>query len=319
MLNTEYWSKLKVGIDVDWVKTLPGRTATMKSRQNGVNVPKLFKERGFDHVRLRITEDVRTSMTLIEEIKAIVHECLAADLIPVISYQAEGFKDNPCSDDALRDVVAWWTQVNSAFDPSLEIGLNLIIETTGSLLRTNNARLNLCYLRCAEAIQVYSQNRILICGTNDISNPYELPNLSLPAPTNQSIAEWHMYAAGPSRITKNKLWTTGTDAEKKLITDRIDFARNWSVRTGIPTWVGAWMAADFNQDDDPKAYSTHVDGAPASANYTIEEQTSFAAFMVGTLRAAGIPFAVNSDTKFFDREANVFYESVKPVLDAILG
>ena len=32
------------------------------------------------------------------------------------------------------------------------------------------------------------------------------------------MAEWHFYASGPDKTNEKKLWTTGTDAEKKLIT-----------------------------------------------------------------------------------------------------
>ena len=42
-------------------------------------------------------------------------------------------------------------------------------------------------------------------------------------------------------INEKKLWTTGTDAEKKLITDKVQTALAWQQQTGIPTWVGAWM------------------------------------------------------------------------------
>ncbi len=33
---------------------------------------------------------------------------------------------------------------------------------------------------------------------------------------------------------------------------------------------------------------------------------------------AGIPFAINSDTKYFDREHNIWYPSRKKLLDTIL-
>ena len=55
------------------------------------------------------------------------------------------------------------------------------------------------------------------------------------------MAEWHFYASGPDKINEKKLWTTGTDAEKKLITDKIQTALAWQQQTGIPTWGGAWM------------------------------------------------------------------------------
>ena len=46
------------------------------------------------------------------------------------------------------------------------------------------------------------------------------------------MAEWHFYASGPDKINEKKLWTTGTDAEKKLITDKIQTALAWQQQTG---------------------------------------------------------------------------------------
>lgn len=39
-------------------------------------------------------------------------------------------------------------------------------------------------------------------------------------------------------------------------------------------------------------------------DYSIDEQIQFAGYMTEQLTNAGIPFAVNSDTKFYDREKN---------------
>ena len=46
------------------------------------------------------------------------------------------------------------------------------------------------------------------------------------------MAEWHFYASGPDKTNEKKLWTTGTDAEKKLITDKIQTALAWQQQTG---------------------------------------------------------------------------------------
>jgi hypothetical protein len=37
------------------------------------------------------------------------------------------------------------------------------------------------------------------------------------------------------------------------------------------------------------------------------------------LTEKGIPYAVNSDTKYFNRKTNKWYDSVSEVLDVILG
>lgn len=131
-----------------------------------------------------------------------------------------------------------------------------------------------------------------------------LSELKIPTAHNGYLmAEWHFYAAGPSKTNERKLWTTGTEAEKKLITDKIQLALNWQRENQIPTWVGAWMAGDYNDGN----------------NYSIQEQVVFASFMNEQLTKAGIPFAVNSDTKFYNREKNMWVEEMQPVFSCIYG
>ena len=43
------------------------------------------------------------------------------------------------------------------------------------------------------------------------------------------------------KINEKKLWTTGTDAEKKLITDKIQTALGMAAADGDSDMVGAWM------------------------------------------------------------------------------
>ena len=62
---------------------------------------------------------------------------------------------------------------------------------------------------------------------------------------------------------------------------------NGSRKQGSPTQVGAWMPGNYNDGND----------------YTIEEQVVFSSYMTQQLTNAGIPFAVNSDTKNFMTES----------------
>ncbi|MFD3158738.1 hypothetical protein ACFIJ5_18160 (plasmid) [Haloimpatiens sp. FM7330] len=89
--------------------------------------------------------------------------------------------------------------------------------------------------------------------------------------------------------------------EKQLITDKIDAALAWQKHTGFPTWVGAWMPSNYNDSND----------------YPINEQVKFAKYMSKQLNKAGIPFAVNSDTKFYNRETNKWIEEIQPVFKSI--
>ena len=121
-----------------------------------------------------------------------------------------------------------------------------------------------------------------------------MSELKIPSAHNGYLmAEWHFYASGPDKINEKKLWTTGTDAEKKLITDKI--------QTALPTWVGAWMPGNYNKGN----------------TYSVEEQTVFAGFMTKALSDAGIPFAVNSDTKYYNAAENTCISSMQPVFKTI--
>ncbi len=311
-----YQKMLGVGMDVDWAKTDAGREAAKAARSKGVNVPELFKKRGLDHVRIRVKDDVNSDESLLDEIEALVDEALNSDLIPIVAYQAREFKDNPNSNESLEHVKKWWQKVANRFkDKNYKLAFDLIIENTGAVKKAND-RLNLLYKEVTKAIHDIDEKRILIIAPNKISNPFELANLVVPEPDDFIMVEWHFYAAGPKKDNPKKKWTTGTPEEKKLITDKIDYALAWSKEHQIPTWVGAWMANNYN---DVNADATYPDGAPAGGDYNITEQKVFASFMVQKLRDAKIPYAINSDTKYFDRINNGWYDSVGEVLDVILG
>lgn len=317
----EYQKMLKVGMDVDWCKTNPGRTAYQKAHTNGINVAQLFKDRGFSHVRIRLKDSVITDPTLLDELKVMIDDCIKADIIPIIAYQAYDFKIDPASDDAIDDVVKWWEKIANAFkDYPYIVSYNLIIETTEEV-KNHNDRLNLLYKKTADALHKIDENRILIIAPNKISDPYELKNLEVPQPNTYIMAEFHFYAAGPQKENKRtdrKIWNGATDGDKKRVTDRVDEANKWSKANNIPVWVGAWMANDYNTQNAIQS-GTLSDGAPWGGNYNIQEQIEFANFMRESFEDKGIPYAVNSDTKYFNRDTNQWYDSVSDVLDAILG
>jgi hypothetical protein len=326
ILPSKYQSMLKMGMDVDWAKTLPGRIQAQKAHDGEINVPLEFKKRGISHVRIRVTDDVRnttvnpkTGRTLLQEITVLVDDCLKADLLPIIAYQAADFKKTPTDDAVLQGVVDWWTAVANNFKGySYKLAYNFIIETTEEL-KKNNDRLNLCYQKVSDAIRAIDPCRIGIVAPNKISDPYELDRLVVPTPTQYMMVEWHFYAAGPQQDNPAKKWTMGTDEEKKLITDKIAAASNWSLRQQIPTWVGAWMANNYNEDQEGSPDAPVLsDGAPGGGDYTPQQQIAFAAFMSSQLQQAGIPYAVNSDTKFYNRTSNAWYESMATVLDEMI-
>lgn len=294
MTPLKYRSLLGKGLDVDWSKTGPG---VRFYHQQAVAD---FKTAGLSHVRIRVTQDAGPE--LFASLDRQVMDCLAHGLIPIIAYQGNAFKESASQAD-LEAVVAWWDAVADRYKyVSPLLSFDLIIEVTDALNRQPEM-LNELYEKATTAIRRTNMNRIIFISPRLRSSPEYLPELRLPSrANNQVMAEWHFYASGPSQTNPNKLWTTGTPAEKKIIQDKILAAKTWERQTGILTWVGAWMPGNYNDGDD----------------YSIDEQVVFARFVAGELDRAGVPFAVNSDTKFYDREARRWIPQMFPVMRAFL-
>lgn len=290
-----YQRMLGKGMDVDWCKTAIGM-----SLYNS-DVPKNFREAGISHVRIRVKNEA--SEELLALLKRQVRDCLETGLIPIIAYQADELKHDP-SDKNLRQAEAWWKTVAEHFqDESFLLSFDLIIEVTDAL-KNQPERLNEIYERLAAVIRETNPRRIIMISPRLRSDPAYLQDLKIPSAANGYLmAEWHFYASGPSKENPRKLWTTGSAGEKALIQEKIDLALQWQESTGIPTWVGAWMPGNYNEGN----------------NYTIDEQTAFAAYTSQSLTDAGIPFAVNSDSHFYDRERNTWLDDMKPVFSAIYG
>lgn len=196
----------------------------------------------------------------------------------------------------------WWSIVAERYkEKSYLLSFDLLIEATDALNKQPE-KLNEIYERIVTEVRKTNPQRIIMISPRLRSDSQYLSELKIPSQANGYImAEWHFYAAGPSKDNDRKLWTIGTENEKKLITDKINYALDWQKKTGIPTWVGAWMPGNYNDGDD----------------YSIEEQVVFADFMTSSLVNAKIPFAVNSDTKFYDRENNNWIDSMLPVFNTI--
>ncbi|MGN0482812.1 MAG: glycoside hydrolase family 5 protein [Lachnospiraceae bacterium] len=291
----EYQKLLGKGMDVDWCKTAQGmKYYSEKACKN-------FKASGVKHVRIRIKDTI--SDKLLTTLDKQVSDCLKNGLIPIIAYQADEFKNAP-TEENIQKVVSWWNTVANCYkDTSYRLAFDLLIEATDALNKQPE-KLNEIYERIVTEVRKTNPNRIIMISPRLRSDAAYLSELKIPTQHNGYLmAEWHFYASGPSKTNARKLWTTGTAAEKKLITDKIDLAVKWQKENNVPTWVGAWMAGNYNDGND----------------YTVSEQVKFATFMVQQLTKAGIPFAVNSDTKFYDRQKNVWIDSMRPLFQCIYG
>ena len=292
------WDYVKIlgkGLDVDWSKTKDGRKNYNEETVKG------FKKAGISHVRIRIADNAEEE--LLKNLDKQINDCLENGIIPIIAYQADEFKNNP-NEQNIQEVVNWWSAVAERYKdyPHL-LSFDLLIEATDALNKQPE-KLNEIYERLVTEIRKTNPNRIIMISPRLRSDAQYLKELKIPTKHNGYLmAEWHFYASGPSKTNERKLWTVGTYEEKQLINDKINEALLWQKQTGIPTWVGAWMPGNYNDGN----------------NYSIEEQVVFAKYMTTQLVQADIPFAVNSDTKYYDRENNKWIAEMEPVFKTIFG
>ena len=162
--------------------------------------------------------------------------------------------------------------------------------------------MNQLYEQTVSAIRNTNPERIIMISPRLRSDPYYLNELKIPSRHNGYLmAEWHFYASGPDKLNEKKKWTTGTEEEKELITNKVEAALAWQKETGVPTWVGAWMPGNYNKGN----------------SYSVQEQIVFASYMVSVLTSANIPFSVNADRKYYDAATNTWIPEMQPVVDAI--
>ena len=223
------------------------------------------------------------------------------DLIPIIAFSAKPYKENPNAEEHEK-VVKWWKiMAERCKDLSPKVSFDLIVEPSEKV-KKDVAELNSLYEDCVATIRKTNPKRIIFIAPPKLSHPEGLKYLQTPSQSNSYLmAEWHFYAAGPSKTNNKKRWTSGTAEEKQQIKKSIKVAVDWQKETGIYTWVGAWMPGDYNKDD----------------NYSVKEQIEFASFMTKQLDKYGIPFAINSDDKFYDYHIENWIPQYKDLLDSI--
>ncbi len=282
------------GFDVSWVQ--------FKKSMESYNVQMVrdIAEAGFRHIRLRTNRNADHS--LFDFMDRVITDCLDNGLIPIIAYGAADAEEN--ADTTHRDsVVAWWRAVAEHYQNySHRLLFNIFIELSGQL-KDDYEKVNNWYKLIVPAIRETNPTRILILPPVHLSDPNYLSKLEIPdAAFPYVMVEWHFYAAGPSKTSSKKLWTTGTSEERKLVTDKIQTALNWQEKNGVLTWVGAWMPGNYNKGND----------------YSVPEQVVFASFMVRQFEEAGIPWAVNAVHHFYDATKDQWIREKLPVRDAML-
>ncbi len=292
----EYQKMLGVGINVDWITFTKVNHYYFYWRSRGVNVPQYFKEEGFSNVRIRVGVDVTKNRTALVQLGEIVNDTLKAGLIPIITYTAPELRENPTSEAAQEHFVEWWGTVAEYFRiyPYV-LSYDLLIESSGQI-KSHPEVLNEVYGRTIGEIRKIDPYRLVFVTPPYTSSPFYLSDLNV---TNDgyTLTEWHIYASGPKGCTYNKSY----------IEKAISSALNWSRKTGIPTWFGAWRPNCY-----PKA------GGGNGPLCSMEVELNFSKAMVSALSKVEIPYDINSDVHFFDISSLRWYQSQEEVLGVIL-
>lgn len=293
--------RLGRGFDVSWAE-FPSKIEAYDEEEVVA-----IKERGFQTIRLR-TNLPATKDSLFSFLDIQINHILNHGLIPVLAYHGGDVEVDP-SQENMQAAAEWWSAVAAHYaEYPHELLFNLIVEITDSI-KNDHDKINELYRMMSEEIRKTNPTRIILYAPKKISNPEYLNDLVIPeAAGDYAMVEWHFYAAGPDTSTylpngqpNPKKWTTGTPEEKKLLTDKIDLAVNWSQEHKIPTWVGAWMPGNYNKGD----------------YYTVEQQVVFASFMVESLENADIPWCVNAIHKFYNEVDNQWIDSMAPLIDVL--
>ena len=287
--NVQYQKMLKVGINVNWA-IFPKIIKIYDS-----SFPSYFAKEGFSTIRLRFdfTDKILdvfdyNKTKYVNFLKKLVNDCEANNLHIVLADGAEEFKNNP-NEETLNTLVNNWILIAKAFKSyPKNLSYNLIIEPGKGLNRKNDI-LNEFYQKVYKEIRKIDKTRILLWAPDRRSNPKLLDETWYPENDEYIMAEWHNYAAGPK------------EGYEEDIPKMVENVKIWEEKTHIPTWFGAWMPGNYNHGDD----------------YNLTEQIKFATFLTKELKKAGIPFAINADTQFFDYE-NRKWNNRYPVVKAII-
>ena len=304
ILPEDYVKNLGKGFDVTWSEF----TKYMNLYNEQVVID--FSDAGFTNVRIRIGE-ANPDANFIARLKMQVDHCLAHGIYPIIAYQGAFIEDVATNENEARQhLVDWWRHMAEEFKGySNMLAFDILVEISGTY-KLNYTSINSFYVDVHAAIRETNPDRIVIFPPVKLSDPTYLQYLEIPGNNDPyTMAEWHFYAAGPTTDpTNKKYWNDGsTLTERENITVPIQTAMDWMQNTGYKTWVGAWMAGNYNKGNE----------------FTIPEQIAFATFMTRELAKANIPWSINAGNKFYDYETNTWFTSTTdvaglPVRDAIL-
>jgi len=294
----ELVSMLGKGFDVAWSEF--SKYINNHHEQKVIDIA----EAGFTSVRIRVNKPAGED--LFSHLDEHINQCLKHGLIPILAFHGHDAEEGTDMEEAKAQTAQWWRIVAEHYkDYSDRLVFNLFVELNGNL-KKDHELLNEFYAAVIPAIRESNPYRILIVPPVGLSKPANLQYIQLPDDSDSFIMmEWHCYAAGPA-LSGNKQWTIGTPEERQLVLNHFNAATDYMNQTGRSTWLGAWMAGNYNKGNE----------------YDVPAQVQFATFFVREMAKIGVPWCINTDDKFYDYINLKWYPEGEyggiPVRDVIL-
>ncbi|XP_022783621.1 uncharacterized protein LOC111324341 isoform X2 [Stylophora pistillata] len=244
----KYQSQIRAGFSTNWFKT--EKPMNKYSEQNIKDV----HDRGFSNLRIRCRADLYSYDYSAVKFKrflgfltTVVDHSLKHNVIPIISWihhRAEAYATKKDHDA----YVAWWTAVAQQLkDRDYRLSFNLFTELGIDTCKEEGKS-------CDESLRVrtdkYNQ------WTKDVTKAIR----------------------GPNKVKDSqKFWSgDGKSGGQANVEEAISYATTFSKKTGLLTYLGAWMPQDNTK-----------------GNITETEAIKFSRFFVEELRKKNIPWSLN--------------------------
>lgn len=310
----KYQSQIRAGFSTNWFKT--EKPMNKYSEQNIKDV----HDRGFSNLRIRCRADLYSYDYSTVKFKrflgfltTVVDHSLKHNVIPIISWihhRAEAYATKKDHDA----YVAWWTAVAQqlkdrdyrlSFNLFTELGIDTCKEEGKSCdesLRVRTDKYNQWTKDVTKAIRGTggkNAKRILILASPG-KTAKDLPDIDPEIYKNDPymMAEWHLYASGPNKVKDSqKFWSgDGKSGGQANVEEAISYATTFSKKTGLLTYLGAWMPHDNTK-----------------GNITETEAIKFSRFFVEELRKKNIPWSLNVLDNYYNTKESKWRTEIQVI------
>ena len=218
---------------------------------------------GFRNLRIRCSasmhspEDVDKFNAFLDDLETVVNNCLTVGVWPIISWIHHDAEIHP-NETYRQQYIEWWVGVAQHLqNKDYRLGFNLFTELgyTGceekkcvDSIRKNPETYTNWTVSVVTAIRYLNGNNknrtLILTSPSKAADGLHKIETDIYKNDNNMLAEYHFYAAGPTKTTTSKrYWENGTREDKKRVRQAIKAGAQWA-KENIPVYFGAWMTND---------------------------------------------------------------------------